>query len=471
MGVREIGTLPRLKSWKDRSRSAGVAVAVTLGAATAVAAAGITSRTEAAVGIGTVEFRVDARGGGTALVLPPLGRVTARTHDLPVTLTAEVKALDLEGLSDLAEGPDPAQRARAEAITAAEGVVRRLALRLLALSAVIGAAAAAIVPGRRWIHVPAGAIGGLVGAGLLLTSIWRGYDASAFERDPRFEGPLERAPALLETVQRHIDDVDAVRNRVGVLGARIADLYTAVDDPDVATRDGTAILHVSDIHSNPLAIELIDRLVDQFELDAVLDTGDLTSFGSPIETRIADLIDDIGVPFLHVPGNHDSPGNRERFDALPGITVLDGEVAEVGPVTILGIADPTFTADNELTASEANEIKLDRASAVARRVRRVDPDLLAVHDLRQAAEVGGDVAVVVAGHTHERSERSEEGTLFLTVGSTGATGLGSFTTETDLNYEAQILRFEGARLVAIDYVSLTGFSGSFRIDHTVIDGS
>jgi predicted phosphodiesterase len=452
------------------SRIAGCAIAVALGAAAAIAMAGITSRSEARIGVGTVELRVEAAGTGrTALVLPPLGRVTAHTHDLPVTLTAEVKSLDLERLGDLATARDPAKEARRDAVAATDGIVRRLALRLLLLSAMVGAAAAAIVPARTWIHVSFGAVGGVLGACLLLGAIWHGYDASAFETDPRFEGPLERAPALLETVQRHIEDVDVIRDRVDVLGARIAELYTAVDDRAGGRSGGTSILHVSDIHSNPLGIEIVRRLVESFGVDAVLDTGDLTSFGIPIEARIADLVDEIEVPYVFVPGNHDSPANRAALEEQADITVLGDDVVRIGSVEILGVADPTFTASNEISTDEANAARDRSAPRVARLVRREDPDVLAVHDLRQAADVAGDVPLVVAGHTHERSDRREEGTLFLTVGSTGATGLGSFTADTDLAYEAEILRFAGDRLVAVDYITLTGFSGSFTVDHRVID--
>lgn len=69
------------------------------------------------------------------------------------------------------------------------------------------------------------------------------------------------------------------------------------------------VLHVSDIHSNPLGLELAFRLAESFEVDAVLDTGDLTSFGLPIEASIIELIADLDIPYLWVPSNHDSAAN------------------------------------------------------------------------------------------------------------------------------------------------------------------
>ncbi len=71
--------------------------------------------------------------------------------------------------------------------------------------------------------------------------------------------------------------------------------------------DDVSILHVSDIHLNPLGVEIVRQLATQFQVDAVLDTGDLTSFGSPVEARIGDLIAGIPVPYYLAPGNHDSP--------------------------------------------------------------------------------------------------------------------------------------------------------------------
>src|SRR5690606_32875059 len=137
-----------------------------------------------------------------------------------------------------------------------------------------------------------------------------------------------------------------------------------------------------------------------------------------------------------VPGNHDSIASRTELDALPNITVVDGTVVTVEGVRILGVADPTFTASNEVGTSEANERKRELADAVRRLVEREEPDVLAVHDARQAEAAVGSVPLVIAGHTHERSAAEKDGTRVLTVGSTGATGLGAFTVETDLTYEA-----------------------------------
>lgn len=92
----------------------------------------------------------------------------------------------------------------------------------------------------------------------------------------------------------------------------------------------------------------------------------------------------------------------------------------------------------------------------------------AVHDLRQAEQSTGSVPVVVAGHLHERTDEERDGTRLLTVGSTGATGLGSFTVETSEPYEAQVLRFRDGGLVAIDYLTVEGIGGDFTLERRLV---
>jgi hypothetical protein len=79
---------------------------------------------------------------------------------------------------------------------------------------------------------------------------------------------------------------------------------------------------------------------------------------------------------------------------------------------------------------------------------------------------------VVGGHNHRRSEREDDGTILLTVGSTGATGVGSFTVDEDHPYEAEVLRFVDGELIGVDYLTLSGVQGEFTIDRTLYpDGS
>lgn len=438
---------------------------VVVGAVAALATLRMASPVQASVGPGSVEVgAATAVGGSTEVALPPLGRVVAATHAAPLRLDVRLDELDVERLQDVLSAPRAQEAITNAVLEDLPALLRRFVIRALVGGIVVGGVAGALIPRRRIVHAGLGAAGGLAAVGVALLWTWQGYDTDAFE-EARFEGALVRAPAILEAAQRSVGDLDRVSGLVETLSRQVAGLYAATDLG--AMTGETLILHVSDIHSNPLGVELVEQLADSFDVDAVLDTGDLTSYGSPVESRISRLIEDIDVPYLFVPGNHDSDANRAAFEGSTGITVLDGAMARVGAVRILGVGDPTFTADNVTSTEEANQRKEDLGSGVLSLVRRDEPDLLAVHDLRQAGDVTGWVPVVVAGHTHARSSRSEGGTTFLTVGSTGATGLGSFLVETALPYEAEILRFDGRRLVAVDYVTLQGVAGDFTIERQI----
>jgi predicted phosphodiesterase len=440
---------------------------VMLGAGSALATMQLISVVHGTAGPGTVELRASSAWHGTTQVeLPPLGRVVASTHAAPVQLEIRLAAIDIDSVQQILAKPDPEGALRVAILADLASLLRRLVIRTLMAGALVGAAVGALVPGRRWSYLALGAVGGLLAVGLTLSWTWQDYDSDAFD-EARYEGSLERAPAILEAAGRQVEGLKEVQGLVQSLSGQVAALYAAGETGGVSGE--TLVLHVSDIHSNPLGLELALRLAESFDVDAVLDTGDLTSFGFQFEASIIELIADLDVPYLWVPGNHDSDANRAAIGASEAVTLLDGDVVSIGELRIMGIADPTYTADNRISTAEANDIKEQRASSVGAQVRQARPAVLAVHDLRQAAAAVGSVPVIVAGHRHERSFQRDDRSLLLTVGSTGATGLGSFTVESEQGYEAQVLRFDGQRLVAIDYVTVRGVTGDFHVERQVID--
>ena len=450
-------------------RRAAVLLAIAgVGAAAAAGALRFYSTTSGTVGPGTVELRAKAAwSGGTRLSLPPLGAISASTHRAPVALQAEVERLDLDRLQRLLTAPDPRARLEASVEEDLQPLLRRLVVKALLLGTLTGAVAAGLLPGRRARHLPVGAVGGGVAVAVLLLGTWRGYDTAAFA-EPRFDGSLERAPGVLRAVGRHVDDLAEVRERVSTLGRELSSLYETLAAPSAPASDETRLLHVSDVHLNPLGLEIVRQLAERFEVTAVLDTGDLTSFGYPVETRFASLLVDMPVPYVVVPGNHDSAGVRTALAESGGmVSVVDG-VVEIGGVRILGVPDPTFTADNEVSPTDAAEVKRRLAPDIRRRLEAERPDVLAVHDPLLAQRADGRVPLVLAGHVHRRGNSVRNGTRTLTVGSTGATGLGTFTVEGGRAYEAQVLSFTAGRLTSVDYVSLKGIGGSFRVDRVVV---
>src|SRR4029079_2433108 len=137
------------------------------------------------------------------------------------------------------------------------------------------------------------------------------------------------------------------------------------------------------------------------------------------------------------------------------LTLIDGEVVDVAGVQVLGFPDPAFTVapdEGGVPGERAREDRLAEAPEIADVVRRTHPDVLAVAGLQQAADSGGLVPLAISGDSHRRTSKEVDGTLMLTVGSTGAGGLGSFTVDTGKAYEAEVLHFVDGKLRILDYV-------------------
>ena len=421
--------------------------------------------------LGPARVRTSAQlgAGRTAFVIPPLGQISARTHNTPLLFRLELVQLDIPELGLAVSTSEGRRELTARIQRDLRGVLVRAGVLLVVSGGVTGALIGALIPYRKWKYIVAASAGGLLAVGSMFGLAIATFDPQGW-RQPRFSGTLARAPDMLEAVNRNLGSIDNLRDRFEVASERISGLVALLARPLEDPAGGTiALLHVSDIHSNPVGVEVTRQLARQFDVSAVIDTGDLTSFGSPVEARIGDLLDNFPVPYMFVPGNHDSIANRAEIARIEDVTLLDKRARTVGGLDVLGWGDPTFTASNEISTEEGNEVREEEGEAVAAEVDALSPNVLAVHDQRLAQDSYGLVPLVISGHTHEREMRVEDGTVQLVVGSTGATGLGSFTIEADLPYEAQIIYFRDGLPVAVDYVSFRSLGAEFDIERTTID--
>jgi predicted phosphodiesterase len=420
------------------------------------------------VGPAGVSIKTNFGGGLTELTIAPLGTVSATTHTPPFDIGVSLSELDLQEFGQTLS--ESSQRDLVDEIEAGlRAAALQLGVRQVIGAAVVGLIAAVLISGRRPGYLITGTVSGaaFVALGLAIASL--SFDLDNFE-DASYTGALEYAPQVMEAVNRGPDALDDLNSRFATAATRLRDLMALVAQPLPDPNEGTtAILHVSDIHSNPLGIQVARRLATDFGVDAVVDTGDLTSFGQPIEARLGKLLESFPVAYLFVPGNHDSTFNRQQLAKVDGVELLDEEVYSVGNVWILGWADPTFTAGNEISTDEANAVRDREAPEIAAAVEELQPDVLVTHDERLAADSLGIVPLVLTGHTHERAFEEAEGTLLLTVGSTGATGLGSFIIETDRPYEAEVIYFQDDDPIAVDYLQLSGLGGDFEVERRTLD--
>jgi predicted phosphodiesterase len=192
-------------------------------------------------------------------------------------------------------------------------------------------------------------------------------------------------------------------------------------------------------------------------------------------------IGDLEVPYLFVRGNHDSRSTQRAVADQPNAVVLDGAAAEVAGLRFWGIGDPRYTPDKDQAAAGPSEQERAEAFApeVADELAAAEPpevDVVLVHDARIAADVGGEVPLVLAGHTHqpgdERIEPTDEDegsdtdatdepspdTRLLVEGSTGGAGLRGLQGDEPKPLQASVLYFDPdtRELLAYDRVSVKG---------------
>ena len=141
----------------------------------------------------------------------------------------------------------------------------------------------------------------MLAVGGLLVWTWAGFRPASVNT-PRFTGALASAPELVAAARREMGDLNGIRDRVDVLAERMALLRDGFADE--AAENEVRVLHISDIHLNPVGLELARSLADAFEVAAVIDTGDLTSFGVDAEARVTDA------EFRM----RDSQGQRDRYE-------------------------------------------------------------------------------------------------------------------------------------------------------------
>jgi predicted MPP superfamily phosphohydrolase len=320
------------------------------------------------------------------------------------------------------------------------------------------------------------------------------FDANAVA-EPRYTGLLTAAPAAVGDVQSIIERYGEYRAQLSELVGNVVTLYLAAESlPTFAPADDTIrLLHVSDIHLNPQAFDLMEQLIDQFGVDVVADTGDITDWGTEPEARLVEEIARLEVPYVYVRGNHDSQRTQQAVAEQPNAVVLDGDAATVAGLRFWGIGDPRYTPNKDQPSGVEHQHEVAEAFAptVAAELRRdelgidnPDVDVVLIHDTRAAADLGGRVPLVLSGHTHDagtaqlddEDDDGEDGdpTLVLTEGSTGGAGLRGLQGEEPHSLSASVLYFDAGNneLVAYDRISVKGFgeTGATIERHIIGDG-
>jgi predicted phosphodiesterase len=376
----------------------------------------------------TVRLAPDVPGGRTTLELGPLGQLSWPTHKTPVDVDATFvlhpnvdRLPDLSGLRDIRVAfllrrlPWVLLCGLLAGALLAEGMGRRTPV-----AAFVGAAAACALAG-----------------GLVLATILT-FDPHALAH-PRYAGPIEDAPRVLELLKEAQHDFAGVQRNINAVAIGLERIHAQLLDnpspPDPGASGSTRFLVISDLHNNPLGLMIAKQLVERFHVDAVLDAGDFTDRGTALEGDLFARFGSLGVPDVTVAGNHEDIPALVRIRQVPGVRLLshDGtDVTTVAGITVLGDDDPNSETivDNPFDPVAIARFP-ERCAALAQRWAQATPDVVLVHDPRlgacaeAAAEKAHAPLVYVWGHLHRPAYEEHGSVVSLSPGTSGANGIKS----------------------------------------------
>ncbi|HBG16708.1 MAG TPA: hypothetical protein DDW93_07990 [Firmicutes bacterium] len=411
--------------------------------------------------------------GETRLVIPPLGEIKANTHRWPVVLSATLNRIDLALLQHELLGVTDTNRYMS-------GFIIRLRESLylfLAKLCLVGGAAgviAALLFGRRCFQRlwRMGAVG-VLSVLLIMGGVLISFNQQAFN-NPRYEGALETAPWVLSLIDQGLTRLPEFSEKLSMVAGNLDSLFSKVDHlSPLAKVDGELkVLHVSDIHNNPVSLDFIQKVIDGFGVNLIIDTGDLTDYGTALETELNRKINNLGIKYVFVPGNHDSPEVVSRLKKYKNVIVMTKRIYKINGLTIMGWADPAIhTPGTLMVGDEQLEIEAQMLQEYLEKSKE-KIDILAVHNVKLASEVEQRVPVVLYGHDHQ-PEVSEKGTtVFVNAGTSGAAGVRGLANG-NLPYSVALLRFdrsEGAyHLAAVDLIRVYSLHGKFILERKVIN--
>jgi predicted MPP superfamily phosphohydrolase len=225
-----------------------------------------------------------------------------------------------------------------------------------------------------------------------------------------------RTSGVLGVVQRNaglLADVEARATQVTPYFRNLLAVTQALQQKYVAgTVEGppsARFLLVSDIHgANQYA--LMRTIIEQEDIDAVIDSGDLVNFGRVQEGDAAGIyrsIQSLGVPYVFTSGNHDqsSPTDRAvlaRMARIPNVVLLEdaaGGLRELSfhGLRITGFNDPRYFGDDNADPTAKAKPAAERYNAAV--ADEPEPDLVVTHEPYAAEQVERG-RLLVNGHIH-----------------------------------------------------------------------
>lgn len=411
--------------------------------------------------------------GGTNLVIPPVGQLFLKTHLTPWQLIVTLDEINFVKLEqELNSLPTKDQW-----LGVFQAGVTKAIIRLFSLMFLYGLLGTAllmlffrILPSNKlfWYSL----LTSFLIVAIMIGSTVLTYDSTAIER-PQYQGVLASAPWAMNLISIGLDNIEIIGENLKKISQGLPMLYQQAGKIQNigAFQTYLAVLHVSDIHNNLATFDFISELVTNFKINLIIDTGDLTDYGTPIEAEIIDKIAELQVPYVFVPGNHDSPLIIERLQKLKNVKVITDGTLKISGLLIAGKADPA-AKDNSAEVPTTEELEQARDEFCEKVTALSEPpNIVAVHNRILAEPLIGKVPLLLHGHTHKYAYSITDGTVVNNAGTTGAAGLRGLTPK-GVPYSAAIFYWnkdeqDQLYLQAVDSIKINGVEGKLTVErHT-----
>src|SRR5690606_6768316 len=183
-------------------------------------------------------------------------------------------------------------------------------------------------------------------------------------------------------------------------------------------------------------------------------------------------LDQTGIPYLLVPGNHESPGLIAALAGRADLQVLDDGVHEAAGLRIAAVADPAARNPLPAVAPRPERIAAGRRLlAAVQEAGEGGVDVAVAHHPEVAEYVVDRVPVVISGHTHASWVRSTLAGVWINPGTTGAAGIrGLESGRAPCTLMVLHLARDGERWlpVAVDTIRASAFEAGFAVERTVL---
>lgn len=413
--------------------------------------------------------------GLTEIYVPPVGIISAKTHQTPIKLGITLTNIDIDLMRQIIEEPIDQAELMEMVIREFRWSVSIFIARMLFIAFIGGAFAMLLLHKKDIIDYLKAALLGFTIMAILLTGTFYTYNINEFS-NPQYRGIIRAAPWMIGFAQDAFGKVDQLGEQLKLTANNLYELFEKVDlvRPIGEFADTIKILHVSDIHNNPAAYDFIQQVSESFQVDLIIDSGDISDFGSPLETLLLERLNEFTLPYLFVAGNHDSPEIISAMELIENVIVINNEILNVKGFNIMGLHDPASVSTILVPPNEDIVMEYIQKAELILKETDIIPDIFVVHHPHIAMAFSNKIPVILHGHRHRVNIITEEESVIIDAGTTGAAGIRGLQSKTEIAYSLVLLHFirnENKKniLRAADVIKIYDLEGGFVIQRTIFD--